>query len=218
MWPTRLLILILLLLLLSNRALERSSAGRGVHVFLCSLNQEQDRSQTHTMAASDDSARPAYAPAAWGFAQWVGLDFTVRGLPRRLDAEQWEDMREYIRSLRTALPCGGCRVHYREFLEKHAGELRPTRSSIRQFFRGVDNHVRTSQGKAARPDPGEDVEPGLGYVEAWIRQRREHFERQAGMATEKRAGGGGVVSAVLAGVVGLVGGVLLAGGSNSRKR
>ena len=88
-------------------------------------------------------------PQLWGPSGWRIIHFICYGAPANLRTEHKVHYATFLRAMGNVLPCGTCRMHFAENLEKHplTEEVLATRDSLFAWSVEMHNEVNRMHGK-----------------------------------------------------------------------
>lgn len=101
------------------------------------------------------SKRNALAPVVWGPRAWFFLESIALGYPEEPSDDEKEAIKNLILSLEYLLPCGTCRHHYGDYLQKYIetyslDKVVEDRYSLITFIIDLHNDVRIRNGQTPR--------------------------------------------------------------------
>jgi len=101
------------------------------------------------------SNRINLSPSHWGPKTWFFLESAAMAYPTNPTNEEKTSAKNLILSLRDLLPCGTCRINYREYLneiieENYLDNVVKDRDAFMNFIILLHNDVRVKYNKPAR--------------------------------------------------------------------
>lgn len=88
-------------------------------------------------------------PQLWGPSGWRFIHYVCLGAPEHLSPSEQKTYYNFLHSIQSVLPCGACRKHFQENLQKHplTDKVLATQKSLFEWSVAMHNEVNAAHNK-----------------------------------------------------------------------